>query len=78
MARGTKTLLNEAEVAVEYRFQSTILAEYGIDIAENLQGEGWENYFKETVEVYPKLICEFWQSAVVSEIVVVGKVLGKK
>ena len=45
MAGGKKTLLNEAEVAVEYLFQSIILAEYGIDIAEHLQGAGWENYF---------------------------------
>ena len=76
MAGGKKTLLNEAEVAVEYLFQSSILAEYGIDIAEHLQGAGWENYFKEAVEVYPKLICEFWQSTVVSETTITGKVLG--
>ena len=75
---GGKTLdVERAEVSVEYSFQTSILAECGIDIKECLVGAGWDSYFREPVEVYPELVKMFWKNASVSATEVRGCVLGK-
>ena len=78
MAGGMTLNVEKAEVSVEYSFQTSILAECGVDIKDSLVGAGWDSYFREPVEVYPELVKMFWKNASVSANEVRGEVLGKQ
>ena len=78
MVGGRTLKVKEAEVSVEYLFQASVLAECGVDIQDSLQGAGWENYFRELVEVYPELLKKFWKNAYVFANEVIGEVLRKQ